>query len=49
MDENFLSYSSDSESGKLEVKFLWWRNDDGASKVKFTPDVEDAFVAWQET
>ena len=49
MDENLLSDSSDSESEKLEVKFLWWRNDDGASKVKFTPDVEDALVAWQET
>ena len=49
VNENWSSDSSDSESEELEVKFLWWKNDDGASKVKFTPDVEDTFVAWQET
>ena len=49
VNENLSSDSSDSEGEKLEVKFLWWGNDDGASKVKFTPDVEDAPLAWQET
>ena len=49
VNENLSSDSSDSEGEKLEVKFLWWRNDDGASKVKFTPDVEYTLVAWQET
>ena len=41
VNENLSSDSSDSKSEKLEAKFLWWRIDDGASKVKFTPDVED--------